>query len=306
LPLDFAQEKPMNRFAQEKPMNRTSSSRTTRACSLFASLASLVLPACTSEGGAPVTSDTSDAGPPETGTDAVAAPGPSPFPNPHCGVVEDSGISTYENLADGEINGPDVSSTICNIEASVITQSYATFPTMTFLEIDSASAPLSSYQFQTPATASDVLVTGALQIASASLGVYTSSDPQNCGSLAFGFSLPTPAGVDCGDSGSPSEPSDCPAGCSAACSGVGCEPCTPTQPSVGYVAQGASQCFDVGTPGIGSWTITLTSVVPFESDAGAASGRLTYAVHGTLSAQLVGGDADGGAGSEPATLTLTF
>lgn len=141
-----------------------------------------------------------------------------------------------------------------------------------------------------------------MQIASAAPGTYTSSDATNCGSLSVSYVLPVPPGVDCGD-GSVTGP-NCPPGCSSACSGFGCTPCTPDPPEGFYEAQGGATCFEVAEPAIGSWSITLTSVEPYTGDAGASQGRVLYVAHGSVTAQMIGGDGD--AGSEPATVTLAF
>jgi hypothetical protein len=169
---------------------------------------------------------------------------------------------------------------------------------MTWLELS-----YGSFQFTQPGPASDGSIRGVVQIASAAPGTYTSSDPTNCGNLSLSYELPVPPGVDCGD-GSITGPT-CPPGCSSACSGFGCSPCTANPPEGFYAAQGAGNCFDVSEPAVGSWTITLTSVEPYTGDAGESQGRLLYVAHGTVTAQLVGGD-DPDAGSEPATMTLTF
>ena len=218
----------------------------------------------------------------------VSCPAPGP----------DAGFYPFQTPASGIIGGNDVSCSFCNARANVFVQSYATYPTMTWLELSNGD-----FTFTNPASASDGYVSGVVQIASAAPGTYTSSDPTNCGNLSLSFVLPVPPGVDCGD-GSITGPT-CPAGCSSACSGFGCSPCTANAPEGFYGAQGGGDCFDTGEPAVGSWTITLTSVEPYTGDAGQSQGRLLYVAHGTVTAQLVGGD-DPDAGSEPATLQLTF
>jgi hypothetical protein len=236
------------------------------------------------EGGSPGNPDTGS-GIPDSG---VSCPPAGP----------DSGVYGAQSPASGTIDGPDVACTFCNVGASVFVESYATYPTMTYLELS-----YGTFQFASPTTASDATLDGVLQIAAAAPGTYRSTDPTNCGSFGLSFVLPVPAWVDCGDGSIPGP--NCPPGCSSACSGFGCEPCTPDPPEGFYEAQGGATCFEVANPAIGSWTITLTSVEPYTGDAGLAQGRVNYVAHGSLTAQLVGGDASD-AGSEPATLTMTF
>ena len=214
-------------------------------------------------------------------------------------VSADSGLYGAESPASGTITGPNVSATFCNAGASVFVQSYASYPTMTYLQLSHGN-----FQFANPTTASDAFVTGVAQIAAAAPGTYTSSDPTNCGNVGVSYALPVPVGVDCGDGGlvGPS----CPPGCTSACSGLGCEPCAPNQPEGSYFAAGGGTCFDESVTAVGSWTITLDSVERYTGDAGAAQGRVNYVAHGSLSAQLVGGVDDSDAGNEPATLTMTF
>ncbi|HEY1695886.1 MAG TPA: hypothetical protein VGG39_27150 [Polyangiaceae bacterium] len=249
-----------------------------------------------SDAGPDVTSGPgSDGAPP--GSDGGGAPAPDSgvsCPPPDA----DSGVYGAENPASGTVSGPDVACTFCNAGASVFVESYATFPTMTYLDLQDGT-----FVFTSPTTASDARVSGIVQIAAAAPGTYTSSDPTNCGSVSLSYVLPVPPGVDCGD-GSILGPT-CPPGCGSACSGFGCSPCAPNPPEGFYLAQGGATCFEETEPAVGSWSITLTSVEPYAGDAGLAQGRVNYVAHGSLTAQLVGGDAPDG-GDSPATLTLAF
>jgi hypothetical protein len=271
---------------------------------LAASLA-VAAPACGSGGSG------SPAGPGDGGGGADGTSGPSsdggagegstPQPDGGSGPVDsgvscpapaaDAGLWPYAMPASGRATGPALGCTVCNAGAYVFVQSYATYPTMTYLDIQDGVLT-----FTEPTTASDARVSGIVQIAAAAPGTYTSSDATNCGSLSVSYVLPVPPGVDCGD-GSITGPS-CPPGCGSACSGFGCTPCAPNAPEGFYEAQGGATCFEVAEPAIGSWSITLTSVEPYTGDAGLSQGRVLYL------AQMVGGDGD--AGSEPATVTLGF
>jgi hypothetical protein len=213
--------------------------------------------------------------------------------------ADDAGLAVFQSAANGSVVGPDVATTVCNASAFVFTQSYASFPTATYLKV-----AYGAFQFTTPASPSDPYLSGDMQIAAAAPGTYTSSDATNCGNVSLSFTMPAPAGVDCGD-GSVVGPV-CPAGCSSACAGTSCTPCSPDLPQGFYSAQGGATCFDVTEPAIGSWTITLTSVTPYPYDGGGPKTRLYYAAHGTLVAILLGNNGEADAGQEPATLTLTF
>jgi hypothetical protein len=76
---------------------------------------------------------------------------------------------------------------------------------------------------------------------------------------------------------------------------------TPQEPAVGYEGQGSSDCMGNAQTAVGSWQLSLTSVVP--NDAGASSGATYFAPHGTFTATMVGGT-DGG--TDTANLSATF
>jgi len=240
-----------------------------------------------------------DSAVPPSAPDAAAPDTSQPTPvDPACGAPPAGGFHPYETAANGSVAGPDVTATVCNAAASVLTNRNGTF-----LEIASYSN-VTAVTFQNPTDANTPLI-DILVPAGATPGRYSSSDAVNCGNVQFSYGLPVPPGTDC-DGGAPPQ---CPPGCISACSGFGCEPCAPNPPFYGYGASGQTGgiCAEVYTqPGtlMGSWTIELTSVVAFQGDAGGLQGSSYATVHGTLEAQMLGGGGD--AGSEPATLSLTF
>jgi hypothetical protein len=154
----------------------------------------------------------------------------------------------------------------------------------------------SGVRFSSPANATGAELIGMVGVGAASPGTYAGGTAGNaCGSLTFCTYLPVPASVDC-DGGTPSA---CPAGCALEGPIMG-PSCTPVTPEECYSAGGVSGCAsDAQTPE-GSWTLTLTSVTPYN---GATGPGAYYVIHGTFSANMIGGD-DAGTGSE--TLTLSF
>ena len=146
--------------------------------------------------------------------------------------------------------------------------------------------------FDSPAQASDPLLTAQLSVATPSPGVFKSTDSQACGGIDFGYALPIPAGVDCQGMTGPS----CPAGCTSACA-LSCSPCTAQQPEEGFEAEDTSDCLGETETPTGSWTLTLTSVTPSTGNEG------YYLVHGSLEATL-GPEQDAGTGA--AAVSLTF
>jgi hypothetical protein len=213
-----------------------------------------------------------------------------------CPAPGDAGLRPYEHPASGSIIGSSLSSQICNAGAWVEVEIYSSFPTMTYLAVENGTLT-----FDTPNDAQDGMFTALVQIPSPAPGTYTSPGSPNCGLAWLTYFLPVPQGVDC-DGGAPP---NCPPGCSTVCSGFGCDPCEPDQASVTYTAQGAGTCFDAVQAAIGSWSVTLTSVDLYPVDAGTTlQDPVLYVAHGTLSAQLVDEEPDGG--SAPATLCLSF
>jgi hypothetical protein len=235
--------------------------------------------------------DTGDA---STPGDAVAGDASVPTP-PSCPPVHE-GLQPYEATASGTITGAGLSGEFCNATADIFVSAHTTPAGQLILQLNSGEALTAS--FSSPKAASDAEIVGMISVSAASPGVYKSFDGEACGSMLFSYSLPVPADVNCEGMTGPG----CPMGCTSACSGFGCEPCTAQRPEVDYSAQAASDCLgDTQTVG-GSWTLTLTSVVPYKG--GGAGSDSEYTAHGTLVATLLD---QGGAGTNTtATFSATF
>jgi hypothetical protein len=218
--------------------------------------------------------DTGDAATPG---DAVARDASVPAP-PSCPPAH-QGLQPYETTASGTITGAGLSGVFCNATADIFLSAHTTPAGQLLLQLNSGEALTAS--FSSPKVASHAEIVGMISVSAASPGVYKSSDSEACGSVLFSYSLPVPADVNCEGKKGPS----CPMGCSSACSGFGCEPCTPQQPEVNYSAQVASDCLGETQTVEGSWTLTLTSVVPYEG--GGAGSDSEYMAHGTLVATLL-------------------
>jgi hypothetical protein len=135
-----------------------------------------------------------------------------------------------------------------------------------------------------------------LGLASAIPGEYSSPAGGQCGSVSFTYETPLSLTVDC-DAGTPPK---CPSGCTALC-GMGCTPCEPEATLTTYRAVGSSaDCVSNTRTPLGSWRLSLTSVVP--KDGGADAGHANFMVHGSLNATLIGPGGDG----DTAELSLAF
>jgi len=227
-------------------------------------------------------SGSSDAG--VTGTPACTSDG---------GLPRTSAVPAF-----GTFMGPALSGDICAAGAFAYLERSTgslTTPSQLLLIIDSALSgnPSGFFQFTTPANAVGADLTILAGVSQATPGTYPSSGA--CGGVAFCVYLPVPP-VDCGDA---SAPTNCPAGCDPV-GPVSGPTCMPTQPEDCYVAQGASDCvYGTQTPE-GSWSLTLTSVVPHHgADGGLDS---DYVVHGTFATTMIGDDA----GLGTANLSVNF
>jgi hypothetical protein len=242
-------------------------------------------------GGTTIGSETGDA---STPGDAVARDGSVPVP-PSCPPAHE-GLQPYDTAASGTITGAGLSGVFCNATADVYLSSHTTPAGRFLLQLNSGEALSAS--FSSPKLASHAEIVAMISMSAASPGVYKSSDGEACGTVLFSYALPVPAGVNCEGKTGPS----CPKGCASACSGFGCEPCTAEQPEVDYSAQAASDCLGETQTVAGSWTLTLTSVVPYEGGAGGSGAE--YKAHGTLVATLL---AQGDTGTNTtATFSATF
>jgi hypothetical protein len=144
-------------------------------------------------------------------------------------------------------------------------------------------------------------LTGVIEVAAAAPGVYKSSDPMRCGTLSLSYGTLIAAGNACN---ALPVGGNCPTGCtfSYTCADANAEPCcVPLANTFVYQASAPTSC-TFGTQATeGSWTLTLTSVVPFV-DGSSQFGEPLYLAHGTLSATLKG-TADT---TNTANLSLTF
>jgi hypothetical protein len=214
-----------------------------------------------------------------------------------------SDLAPFDSPAVGTVMGNGLSAAICLGGVSARVESagarYDTSPYFWILNYTiqtGGEAGVTDFEFQNPSGASNGELNVLVGIPSIAPGVYSSPAGQQCGSMAFTYYLPVPPGLDCEGGVPPS----CPAGCTAICSGLGCEPCTPQPPSVSYTAQGSADCIGDTTTPIGSWNLTLTSVTPVSTDAGS---RLSYYTsHGTFTATMIAGDG----GADTAGFSVTF
>ena len=197
-------------------------------------------------------------------------------------------LNAYQTPASGTVAGSGMSASFCGAVAWLYVSPYSTPPNDALLFLD---GNLSSVHVESPPS-SQGLLSGMMRVGAASPGVYTSAG--SCGFLSFTFYLPPPPNLDCSDTSG----SGCPAGCSRVCYyGEDCSPCAPMSPAVYYRAHGVGDCA-TGGQASGSWSITLTSVVP--STGPTNSGGTFYVVHGTVAGALAGDD--GGS----VNLTATF
>ena len=130
-------------------------------------------------------------------------------------------------------------------------------------------------------------------------GVYKDSDPQACGAVLFSYALPIPAGLVCEAGTAP----DCPAGCSSACSGFGCEPCTrrPDGHVRGERRRGLSRR-ESGRRRLVDGDLDVGQPVR-RRRRGVVRPTIYYVAHGTLEATLPGGE-DGG--TDTVQLSVSF
>jgi hypothetical protein len=201
------------------------------------------------------------------------------------GLPVDSGLSAF-GITGGTFISPDIDAIICKNGAFAYlepTAGYGSSSGQFVLIIDSTfyGAQTDGVQFQKPVDAVSGELTAFVEIAGANPGRYTNG--VTCGDLAISALLPIPPSVNCeADAGTGSA---CPPGCALEGPILGLS-CMPFTPEIDYQANTASDCLgDTATPQ-GSWTLTLTSVVPGDNDRSV--------VHGTLSAQLLGGRGDAG------------
>jgi hypothetical protein len=247
----------------------------------------------------------------DPGTVAASMDGEAPSDGGFCPPDDSASLASNGNgpdqvVASGSAKGDSVDCSFCGAGVNLITSADTGVAVLSIASGGPSSCSI-------PSDAMGAWVGGQLYLDAAKPGVYRAYTG-TCNNLDIGYLLPYEAGtviVDCGDSGVFHGLASCPAGCISSCisgedGGVLCSPCesTQSQPEVEYSLQngcpsGASALQN------GSWTVTLTSVVPavVPGDAGFLPGTAAYTVHGSLTATL---DRYTSASSPTVTLTLEF
>jgi hypothetical protein len=212
-----------------------------------------------------------------------------------CSPVPSADLEPFATPASGTVNGENVNAVACPDGVSAWIEPAASTDLTPFLftligTAGPGSASRRDFVFQKPQ--------GAWGTALATLGLPTAVSGESssrggaCGSVSFTYETPLSLDVDC-DAGT-DQGSTCPSGCARACptSGCGDIPCEPDGTSATYQATDSTECGSTSRPPSGSWTLSLTSVMP--DDAGADASASHFLVHGTLSATLIraGGDSD--------------
>jgi hypothetical protein len=244
-------------------------------------------------GGSPGTSG--DGGPSNDGL--------APFDGGAC--VDDAGLAPPGGPAGGSFSGSGLSGAVCTGGALAYLQSTPSSDggaPQVALYIDNVDtgAPGDRIRFVDPADALAGEVHVDIGLGAASSGTY--DDTQTCGSVVLIADLPVPSAVSCATDAAVSSDSDCPPGCASTGSFTG-PACAPIEPMTTYAATASSDCVGDSTTPAGSWTLTLTSVLP-DPQNGGSDGTSYYQVHGNLSATLTGQAAD--AGSATVALVLSF
>ena len=215
-----------------------------------------------------------------------------------CAAIPGSAAQPCLSPVSGTLTGAGLSSVICPAGANAYFRSTdsqaATTPYLFTLSVNFGDIAFS----QGPTGANSGMLFAYFGVGSQASGGYDSPSGEQCGTMVFNYDLPVPASVDC-DAGGGGGGEGCPAGCGRTCT-TSCDgiPCEPQPPSVGYTAQGSSDCGGNSMTPIGSWSLSLSSVTADVEDAGTC-----FAPHGTLTATMVGG-ADGG--SDTITLSASF
>jgi hypothetical protein len=233
-------------------------------------------------------------------TDDAQAAGDAGTPGAGCVAIPSSALHVSASAASGTVIGNNLNALLCPGGASAYVESagarYDTVPYFLLIEWTLGAGPANDFDFRSPAGANNGELSVMVGLNSAGPGSYTSPAGQECGSLAFTYYLPVPAGVDCAGRSGP----NCPPGCGAVCSSLACTACTAQAPSVSYTAQGATDCMGNSQTPIGSWRLSLTSVAPGATGTGSSLSYFTP--HGSFDATMMA--ADGSA--DTATLSVTF
>jgi hypothetical protein len=213
-------------------------------------------------------------------------------------VALDSGFPEIAaSPASGSVTGPGVDVAICQGGLFAVTQRIPSPPDSGALGLlidPGFGSP--QYDFAAPPGVQWAETRFVGEIGSIAPGTYPSS--LSCGDAHFcAYFYPAGAAPDCGDA---AVPTSCPSGCAPAALPSGAVRCEPLRPQACYVARTARDCGGNPQSAAGSWTVTLTSVTPYDGADGGPGSYFT--VHGTLFANLVGDDA----GLGGANLFITF
>jgi hypothetical protein len=206
-------------------------------------------------------------------------------------------LPAYGTPAYGSFAGPELSGNLCVGGAVAYlerTSSSRTTSGQLVLIINTFSA--NTFHVTDPADATGAGLSILAGVSAATPGTYPSN--ASCGSIAFCVDLPVPSWVECGDAAAPTT---CPPGCSLF-GPVSGPTCTPTTPEDCYVSQAVNDCAYGTQSPTGSWTVTLTSVQPY--DAEGSDSDADYVVHGTFLASMIAAGDD--AGPRTASLSLSF
>lgn len=206
----------------------------------------------------------------------------------------DGGLQPDDSVVSGGIDGPEIDGVVCAGGAFAYLERTVYGKFLMLIENSTMGDPSRRFQFQRPANVTSGELFLLTDIDAPTPGTYTSA--QTCGSVTMCMNLPIPP-VDCGGRVNASCPPGC--GLSGPISGP---TCVPLAPYICYVAYAASDCLGYPQTVQGDWTLTLTSVDPYDDSS--PPGNHSYVVHGALSANLIGGAMTGG--DEPATLSLAF
>ena len=175
-----------------------------------------------------------------------------------CSHASAIALPSYETVGSGIINGVDISASVCNVGVALYSSSDSFSPDQFLIRLNWEGTSL--FDFQRPAEAAGGTLSGLISVSAPLPGRYTSADsPSPCGVLGFGYRLPVAQ--------------------------------EPLVLSLGYQATAPLDCVGDRQTTSGSWTVTLTSVSEFQSDAGQLS--TNYLAHGQITASLAGvGPAD--------------
>jgi hypothetical protein len=211
----------------------------------------------------------------------------------------------YDSLGRGRFTGADLDGYICADAALVHLErtqasSYVGSQLLVIIYAGASGSTSSNFAFARPSDATGGMLTVMAGIGAAAPGTYGTSDGTSCGSLAFGIYEPISPTVTCPDASGACNLPYC------AMQGPMLGPsCRPLTPEIGYVAKAASSCLPDSQSPVGSWTLTLTSVTPYEGDMG-SSGMTMYDVHGAFVAQIVKDDTATSTSPVTAELTVVF